>query len=185
MIFFDTDCLSSFFWVDEEKLLVDIQLGCLVVPRQVIDELSNPSVPHLGKKIQDLLAKELVSPGEILAGSEAADLFYEMAYQPERGLYPIGKGEAAVLALAKVNGGVVASNNLKDIGVYLRKYRLRNIRTGYILAKALNQGLITEDTGNLIWQRMLKRRRILPTNSFSSYLKHCYAGDQEAASRES
>ncbi len=184
MIFFDTDCLSSFLWVNEERLVAQVRPGPLIIPVEVIKELSNPAVPHLGKKVQYLLRNGLMSPGEIMTGTEEAVLFYEMVHRPKEGMYSIGRGEAAALALAKVTDGIVASNNFRDINLYLTGYGLRHITTGYILAHVLEKGLITECKGNSIWKDMLARRRILPTSSFTEYLRCFYARDQSAAGRE-
>jgi len=74
------------------------------------------------------------------------------------------------IALAKVYGGILASNNLKDISKYVEKYNLDHIATGDILVAALEAGYIDENTGNQIWSNMISKRRILPTNSFSDYL---------------
>ena len=56
----------------------------------------------------------------------------------------IGKGEASAIALAKVRGGAVASNNLRDVKAYVEEYGLELITTGDILKEALTRGLITE-----------------------------------------
>ena len=50
-LFFDTDCISSFLWVKEENLLLKLYPGAVVLPKQVYDELSNPSIPHIRRKI--------------------------------------------------------------------------------------------------------------------------------------
>ena len=50
MIFFDTDCISSFLWVNKENLLLGLELGELVIPREAFIELSNPSVRQLAKE---------------------------------------------------------------------------------------------------------------------------------------
>lgn len=83
----------------------------------------------------------------------------------------IGKGEAAAIALAKTYDGILASNNLKDVAKYVTKYELEHVATGDILVAALNAGYIDEKAGNRIWRNMIARRRILPANSFSDYLK--------------
>lgn len=43
--------------------------------------------------------------------------------------------------------------------------------TGNILVAALNKGYIDEQTGNLIWKNMIAKRRMLPTTTFTEYLK--------------
>ena len=39
-IFFDTDCLSAFLWVNNESLLPILYPGKIVIPEQVYVELS-------------------------------------------------------------------------------------------------------------------------------------------------
>ncbi|MEG1877475.1 MAG: hypothetical protein RR146_07890 [Lachnospiraceae bacterium] len=77
----------------------------------------------------------------------------------------------ASIAMAKTIGGIVASNNLKDISSYIIEYGLKHITTGDILIEALEKGLITENEGNTIWTSMLAKRRKLGASSFSEYIK--------------
>ena len=142
--YYDTDCLSSFLWVHEEKLLA--QTDALISSKNM----------------------QIISIG---IDSRAFELYQEMTVNPDQGIMPIGRGEAAALALAIVNGGMVASNNLRDVVYYASKYSVQVITTGQILTEALNQGLINESKGNQIWQEMLKKRRMLPTSTFSEYLQ--------------
>lgn len=44
-LFFDTDCISAFLWVKEENILFKLYPNRVVLPKQVFDELSNPSIP--------------------------------------------------------------------------------------------------------------------------------------------
>ena len=83
----------------------------------------------------------------------------------------IGSGEAAAIVLAKERGGILASNNLKDISVYISEYNLRHKTTGEILKEALQHGLITETVGNQLWQDMIRKKRKLGYASFSDYLQ--------------
>ncbi|MCL6588775.1 MAG: hypothetical protein K6U80_02370 [Firmicutes bacterium] len=170
-IFFDTDCISSFLWVRQETLLFNLYPGRIVLPQEVFLELSNPSIPHIKNKVALLCSGGDISTRQILMNSEAYHLYHEMAISPPKGVTVIGKGEAAALALAKVEGGIVASNNLKDIRRFIQKYQLDYINTGVILKSAFQAGLIDQDTGDEIWSNMLLKRRILPSNSFSEYLK--------------
>lgn len=50
-LFFDTDCISSFLWVKQEKILFHLYPGRIMLPVQVYVELCNPSVPHLKKRL--------------------------------------------------------------------------------------------------------------------------------------
>ncbi|MFI3213203.1 MAG: hypothetical protein R3Y24_07660 [Eubacteriales bacterium] len=83
----------------------------------------------------------------------------------------IGKGEAAGIALAKTYDGILASNNWRDIAVYIERYNLKHIDTGMILTEALEKKIITEEQGNDIWKRMINKNRRLPTGTFTEYLK--------------
>ena len=97
--------------------------------------------------------------------------YTEFTRKPKPGHVVIGRGEAASLALAKSEKGIVASNNLKDISQYITEYQLSHKTTGDILTEALDSGLITEQEGNTLWANMLKKRRKLGANSFTEYLK--------------
>ncbi len=170
-LFFDTDCISSFLWVKKESILFKLYSERIVLPQDVFVELSNPSIPHIKCKVNELCLHGDITTKEILTGTDEYILFYELAVSPPKGERRIGKGEAAAIALAKVYGGILASNNLKDVFKYVERYNLDHVDTGGILVSALNAGYIDENTGNEIWSNMISKRRILPTNSFSDYLK--------------
>ena len=170
-LFFDTDCISAFLWVKEENILFKLYPNRVVLPKQVFDELSNPSIPHIKRKVHDLCLKGEVFTKEILVNTEEYKLYHELAVSPPKGERIIGKGEAAAIALAKTHNGIIASNNQKDISKYVEKYGLEHLTTGDILVAALNKGCIDEATGNQIWKNMISKRRMLRTATFSEYLK--------------
>ncbi len=170
-LFFDTDCVSSFLWVKSENLLLKLYPGRIVLPREVVDELSNPSINHIKKRINHLITNGDVATQRIYADTEEFCLYYQLAIAPPKGEKIIGKGEAAAISLAKAYKGLLASNNLKDILKYVYKYNLNHITTGDILVTALNEGYIDENTGNIIWNNMLTKKRLLPEASFTKYLK--------------
>lgn len=170
-LFFDTDCISSFLWVKAENLLLKLYLGRIILPKQVFNELSNPSIPHIKQKVNNLCLNGDISTKEILVNTEEYSLYYELAISPPKQGLIIGKGEAAAIALAKVYDGIIASNNLKDISKYINKYRLKHITTGDILLAALNEGYINEIVGNQIWKNMIAKKRMLPTLTFTEYLQ--------------
>lgn len=170
-LFFDTDCISSFLWVNQENILLQLYPGKIVLPQEVFNELSNPSIPHIKRKIISLCSNGDITTQKIFANTEEYRLYYQLAISPLKGETVIGKGEATAISLAKVYGGIVASNNLKDISRYIQKYKLNHVTTGDILIVALTKGIINENTGNQIWSKMLSKRRLLPTASFSEYLE--------------
>ena len=169
--FFDTDCLSAFLWVRNENLLVKLYAGKIILPEQVYSELSHPRTPHL-KKLTDALKNN----GDILIESIEMDteeykIYCKLIINPDKGFKIIGKGEAAAIALAKTKGGILASNNMKDIQQYVEEYGLEHITTGDILIEALNKQYITENEGNIIWANMIAKNIKLPNNTFSEFMQ--------------
>lgn len=173
-LFFDTDCISAFLWVNEEALFERMFKNGIVLPKPVFDELNNPSVRYLGRKIEKMCSDGFIKIMSIDVNSEEYEMYHDLAISPPRGKRKIGKGEVAAIALAKTYDGIIASNNLKDISEYVKKYQLKHTTTAYILCEALEKGYIDEDRGNYIWRRMLKKRRMLPTSTFTEYLSSSF-----------
>ena len=73
-----------------------------------------------------------------------------MTSASETGFRLIGSGEAAGIAMVKHRGGTLASNNLRDIRLYVERYGLSHITTGDILVMAMNAGFLTEAEGNTL-----------------------------------
>ena len=171
-LFFDTDCFSSFLWVNQEQLLLRLYPGRIVIPNEVSVELSNPCIPHIKKKMNHMSSLGQLQKKQLFNESEESRLFYDMTINPDKNVVPIGKGEAAALALAKVYKGLVASNNVKDIRYYVEKWHLDYITSAEILVEAKCMSLIDESEGNKIWLDMLAKKRSLPANSFTEYIEH-------------
>ena len=169
--FFDTDCLSAFLWVREESILARLYAGRIILPTQVYNELLR--VPHLLARVDRLKNNGDLSIESMEVGSEEYNDYLKMITAPEKGMRIIGRGEAAGIAMAKQRNGTLASNNLRDVRPYVEKYEISHITTGDILIEALNAGMITEAEGNTIWAEMIRKRRMLPTTTFSEYLANC------------
>lgn len=167
--YFDTDCLSAFLWVKGESLLAKLYPGKIVLPMQVYSEIKK--VPHLLARVDAMKNSGALVVESIMAGTPEFEDYSNMAITPPPKDKIIGKGEAAAISLAKKNNGVLASNNLRDIQTYVDRYSLKHITTGDILIEAYEKGFITEQDGNDLWSDMLKKRRMLPTASFSDYMK--------------
>jgi len=169
-VFFDTDCLSAFLWTSSENLLVNLFPGKIIIPKPVYDEISCPSVQHLKLRVDSLVSNKLAKIETILTGTEVFNLYYQLTVLPGNDQIVIGKGEAASIALAKCNKGIVASNNMKDISFYVQQFQLKQITTGGILIEAMKKGFLNEKKGNSLWQMMLAKHRKLGATSFSDYL---------------
>lgn len=168
-LFFDTDCLSAFLWVRGESILSQLYPGHIILPAQVYDELKR--VPHLLAKVDVMKNEGNLIVDSMEVGSAEYHDYLRMITAPDTGMRIIGKGEAAGIAMVKERGGTLASNNLRDISSYVEKYRLNHITTGDILIKAMNSGIISETDGNDIWSNMIRKKRMLPTATFTDYIK--------------
>ena len=167
--FFDTDCLSAFLWIHKESILARLYTGRIILPMQVYNELQR--VPHLLERVDTLKNNGDLKVDSIVVGSAEYFDYIQMTTTPEAGMRIIGSGEAAGIAMAKQRGGTLASNNLRDIRPYVEKYDIAHITTGDILIEAMDIGIISEAEGNTIWSEMIRRRRMLPTATFSDYCK--------------
>ena len=169
-LFFDTDCLSSFLWINDTNILQALYAGKIVIPDPVYREMSNPCIPHIKKRADALLDNHVATVHQLDVDKEEYKLYRDLLKENDGGK-AIGKGEASGIALAKVYGGVLASNNYADIVPYIKKYNLKHVDTGHILLEAFEKGIITEQDGNDIWQKMLDKNRKLPSASFTEYRK--------------
>ena len=149
-IFFDTDCICAFLWVNNQSLLEKLYSGRIVIPKAVYDEIDNPSIPHLKERIDSLIDRNVA----IIESIE------------------IVSPEAASIVLARSHDGILASNNLNDITEYVEEFSLKHKTTGDIMVEALEEGFITEEEGNIIWNNMLEKRRRLGAATFSDYLQN-------------
>ena len=168
-LFFDTDCLSAFLWINDTNILHELYGGRIVLPESVYQELSNPGIPHIKQRADIMINNKDASVKTIDTGTEEYKLYVELV-RGKKGQKSIGRGEAGGIALAKTYNGILASNNYRDIAPYIEKYNLKHIDTGQILAEALKKRMITEAEGNSIWSKMLAKKRRLPDNTFSEYL---------------
>lgn len=172
-LFFDTDCISAFLWVDNESILSKLFPGRIIIPKEVYDELSHPGVNRVkGLKAQvDLMLQAGDATIEtITVGTDTYKLYRKLTSHPDPGHKVIGRGEAASISLAKEKQGILASNNLRDISDYVTEYGLSHLTTGDIMKIAIDAGYINESQGNTIWVNMLARKRKLGYASFSDYL---------------
>lgn len=170
-VFFDTDCICAFLWVGNECLLEKMYPERIVIPQQVYDEINRPAIFHLKARIDQLVARGSATIQVMDIESEEYLLYRDLT--TISGKYKvIGRGEAASIALAKTYDGILGSNNLRDVAPYVKEFSLKHVTTGGILVQAFNQGLITEQQGNVIWQEMLKKRRQIGATSFSEFLQN-------------
>ena len=145
-IFYDTDCLSCFISIDDVSILKKL-FEKVYIPYEVYDEFSRVAI--LKKRVDDLHYEGFVEIKDFDVESEGYNLFLKLCNGQYTGR-KIGDGEAAAIALAVENNGILASNNTRDIDYAVKQFNLTRIRTGNILVKAFNNHMITEKEGNVI-----------------------------------
>ncbi len=168
-LFFDTDCLSAFLWTDQGSIITRLYPGRVVIPQLVFDELDRVSTPAFKKRTAILSKHSAVTIRDIEITSPAFSLYREMTTHPQPGFKAVGRGEAAAMALAIIEHGIVASNNFRDTATYIRSYNLAYKTTGHILVDAYENALVTMEEANRIWAEMLAANRWLGAASFTEF----------------
>lgn len=169
LIFFDTDCLSSFLLVNRRFLLTNMYKGRIIVPVATYNEIfSKPPFLFLISEFKKFVIEAEVEIRDINNDTEESKLYFELT---QNSPFTIGKGEAAAIVLARQLNGILASNNYADVSRFVKKFNLDHISTDLILMEALQRELIDEKIGNSIWRDILTRGTKLPTESFSDFLK--------------
>ena len=69
-LIFDTDCLSAFLWVNQQSLLVQLYPDQIVIPSEVLAELSFPGIAHLKARIDLMIKNKDVKLASIQTGTE-------------------------------------------------------------------------------------------------------------------
>ena len=178
-MFFDTDCISAFLWIDNTSIITALYGTKVAIPMQVYDELQNcrGQAAVLKTRIEKMISAGKAVLIDMDTTGKEYELYLSLAINPEGDKVLIGKGEAACIALARERQGILASNNLKDISRYIDEYKLKHKTTGEILIDAYEQKLLTTEQIEEIWSDMLAKKRKIGARSFSEYLKN--ANNQE------
>ena len=171
LLFFDTDNLSCFLWINNKAILPLLYPGRIRIPEQVEQEIIR--VPTLQKRLETLQSHGAVQVVEINLGSKE-EIEYNNIIEESKKTKLVGDGEAACLVLARFNNGIIASNNTVDISEYCVKYGIIQKRTGDILKEALDKGIITMEEGEQLWSEMRKQKRWLTADTFTEFLKKNY-----------
>ena len=139
-IFFDTDCICAFLWINKESLLEKMFLGKIVIPKEVYNEIDRPTIPHLKNRIDQLITNGSAIVMSMDINSEEYTLYRTLTTLSKENKV-IGSGEAASISLAKKHNGVLGSNNLRDVSYYINKYSLKYVTTGDILVELFKKDL--------------------------------------------
>lgn len=73
-LFFDTDCLSAFLWINDTNVLETLYGGKIILPEPVYQELSNPSIPHIKRRADSFINSNVAKVQQINMGTEEYEL---------------------------------------------------------------------------------------------------------------
>lgn len=175
-VFYDSDCLICFLVVGQCRILQELFSKIIisaVVENEILGLRFNPDIQYNYNKLKEM---EFVEVKSMVVGSKEHDLYLKLQ---DRYKF-MGKGEAAVIALACENQGIIASNNLLDVRGIVEDYGLNLITTSFILAKAYEAGVKTRLELDEIWKDMLingRKRSLAPAKSFTEYYENVYEKD--------
>ena len=178
-VFYDTDCLECFLFVDAGYILEEL-FTKIVIPEQVYMELMDNNTPPIVKTNFNKLKDGFVETREIPFMSQEYTNYklIKKGFWSQTGKC-CGDGESAAMALAHLNNGIVASNNLSDVEEYIDSLGIELITSSMILSKAVEKDIIGENTANGLWKGMVKEGIDLPKNSFTEYYDELYETDCE------
>ena len=77
-LFFDTDCLSAFLWINDTNILHELYGGRIVLPEPVYQELSNPGIPHIKQRADIMINNKDASVKTIDTSTEEYKLYVEL-----------------------------------------------------------------------------------------------------------
>ena len=178
-VFYDTDCLESFLFVDAGYIL-EMLFSKIIIPEQVYNELMDDNTPAIVKTNFKKLKDGFVETKEIQFASQEYTTYKSI----KKGFWSktgkiCGKGESAAMALAHLNNGIIASNNLSDVEEYIESLDIELITSSMILSKAVENDIVSENTANILWKGMVDEDIYLPRDSFMDYYNELYESDCE------
>lgn len=178
-VFYDTDCLECFLFVDAGHILEEL-FSKIIIPEQVYSEIMAENTPAIVKKNFKNLKNRFVEIKEISFLSQE----YTTYNLIKKGLWSktgkiCGSGESAAITLAHLNNGLVASNNLSDVEEYIESLDIELITSSMILSKAVERDIISKERADDLWKGMINKGIKLPKESFSDYFDELYETDCE------
>lgn len=178
-VFYDTDCLECFLFVDAGHILEEL-FSKIIIHEQVYSEIMAENTPAIVKKNFKNLKNRFVEIKEISFLSQE----YTTYNLIKKGLWSktgkiCGSGESAAITLAHLNNGLVASNNLSDVEEYIESLDIELITSSMILSKAVERDIISKENADDLWKGMINKGIKLPKESFSDYFDELYETDCE------
>lgn len=170
-LFIDTDCLSTFLYVDGKCLLEQI-FDQIIISEHVAREIS--LAPYLRRdksKLQEFFNSESVHKVDF--SPEEYDFYRKLIQQHKKFANKkkrLGEGEASCITLAKCRNGIMGSNNLSDVLLYVKEFNLKHITTADIFVILYNKNIATKEKLNEIWCFLIQEGYRIGATTFDNYL---------------
>lgn len=188
-IYFDADNLIEFLRHDKEHLLFELfgKNGVIHISNYVKSEIypRNEMSPHysqavyLQSKIENYIQNGYIKIAPIPNNSKTETIFRDLV-----NIHNLGNGEASCIALSTVNNKPMASNNYKDIGMFIKNNLIDNYSSTKILYECVNQNILTFDQACQVWSEFKdstnKKPAKLPGDTFEDGLFALVRGNEEA-----
>lgn len=172
-IYFDSDFLISFLCLNDNNFhIVEKTYNNheYIIPKEVLSELERRNTSIVMIRIRKLISDNKISIYEMDINDEASTLKYILQTKRVRAK-KMDAGEAAASALCCCNNGILASNNMKDVSLYVELQDIKHITTSRVLVEAFNEGIIKMKQASAIWSKLIVYGRNMPRNSFQEFLE--------------
>ncbi len=163
-ILLDTDFVSSFACVDRLDIIEGSYSRRMIVLEEVAEELKR--VRYLDDRVCFSIMHGHIRRVQMMAGSAEALEYARLCES-----YRYGSGEAACMAYAHCCGGIVASNNLRDVRRYCNERKIQLLTTADVLVHVYDEERLDLAQIDSIWRRMVEKRNRLPAAAFAEYLE--------------
>lgn len=160
----DTNVFSNFALTGSVQIIKTLYAHRLYIPTIVIAECVSKSTLYF--YVNQALQEEWMLEYPISL-AQTPEEFLEYAKLRKR----YHEGESAVLAIAKVRGFAVISDNMKDVHRFCKENNLKLKGTLGILFEAYKHQLITQSEGDKILNdRIFKNKYICPVKSMQEII---------------
>ena len=179
-IFYDSDVLICFLEINRQDILKKL-FSKIIVPDVVFDELNRKkSHNNVKNNLSNLIQEGFVAIEQILFGTHEYFDYNCMI----KGFWtedePIGRGEAAAMALALKHFGIVASNNLTDVDDLSKLDKIPILTFSMIMSFCFELNLMSKEEIELVWQQILNTtNQTLPKKTFTQYYDELFERDCE------
>lgn len=161
--------MASFLYVNREDLL-KTNFSKIIISNIAYKKIASPSCPKLIKEsLNGFIEESFIKVEEIHIPSTTFDSYcFIMDHFSDK---IISKSEAAALALAIKNNGMIGCNDLNVFKNCIEKYDLDYISSAEILLNSYQKKIISKDEVSKIWKKMNTYSVPLPTKTFLEYLE--------------